>query len=180
MTNTNTVSPVAVVRPLTASEKAAARLLRAQERDAAATRRLERAARAFVEACAGGSVAPPRETVLGLFEEHLEAALSTAVESASGTATVAAPLIEAYYSLPLHRGTPQNAGKIAQWCQFRSSPGEDLGDEVGEAVASFIDANTGEVDSGAIFGSARGKGGGTFRWADHPERVTRARIARAK
>ena len=65
-----------------------------------------------------------------------------------------------------YRGTKINKPGMVTFIMGEMTITPDNYADMREAILLYLDSNTGTKDSGALFGSVKGHGGGQFRWSD--------------
>lgn len=73
------------------------------------------------------------------------------------------------------RGVKINKPGIATFVMGDLKVTPDNMNDVRDSVLEFLDANTGTRESGCLFGTIKGKGGGSFRWSDQAEETATAK-----
>ena len=73
-----------------------------------------------------------------------------------------------------HKGTNINMPAVTSLALQKLNVQPETYKALSERVQSFVRDNAGERESGAIFGIAKGKGGGCCRWEDVPVKEPKA------
>lgn len=64
------------------------------------------------------------------------------------------------------KGTKINKPGVVSFAMPELNVTPDSFEDMKVAIVAYLDTNTGTKESGAMFGSVKGPGGGTFLWAD--------------